>query len=132
MVEFFDDQTLSEMRELSEGSLPHLADVLIHGTTREAGGVEKVAYTDGPVGVPCRLSTPSSLRDAERDTGGRVRVIQPWLVVLPLSDAATATLKEKDRLRIRGEGWERILNIESIGGPFTNEIMRKVYCSEVR
>lgn len=130
----FSEATKARFQERSEANMPQLAAIKVFGTVREEGGVTKEGYTDGPSGIPCRISSPPNLRTAENLVGGKETVTIPWLLILPLSNPATSTLKETDRVVVTDpdKGWEKTLEVKGEAGPRTNEIERKVFCMEVR
>jgi hypothetical protein len=121
----FDSGTLAALRVLNEENLPFTVQL---STLAQVQNEETAEFYDVWIpepAQPCRLAPASA-------GGTNLRADQPsaagdWALVLKVGSAVVAG----QQALVRGQGWQRLLQVERVVGPRANEMMTKVFCTDV-
>jgi len=128
-VKILPTETLSMLSGLNEKNLPELASIETPVTTRAPGGVTTTGWLVTRTS-PCRVS-PAGGTSEERLLADQLREVATFVVVFP----ASFSVKPDERIVVTGATakvpWTKRLAVIGMTGPRTNEVMRKVLCSNV-
>lgn len=124
------DESLAELRAISEANLPHTAEIIgVGDSTREPGGI----YVNEPevkATFPCRLMPAGA--PTEQLAAGQPASTMRWLLVLP----AGTVIQPSQQVRVSGETkstegsvpWVRELEVIGPITPHSYETQTRVLC----